>query len=47
MNTNVDFNPGGDNPLKGGFGYPLKGGGEKLEARSEKGRSKRVFVRSG
>jgi len=35
MYTNVDFIPGGDNPVKGGFGYPLKGGArsEKLEAR--------------
>jgi|JI8StandDraft_2_1071088.scaffolds.fasta_scaffold273723_2 hypothetical protein len=35
MNTNVDFIPGEDNPVKGGFGYPLKGGArsEKLEAR--------------
>ncbi len=36
MNTNVDFIPGGDNPVKGGFGYPLKEGGEgeRREARS-------------
>ena len=27
VNTNVDFIPDEDNPLKGGFGYPLKGGG--------------------
>lgn len=35
MYTNVDFIPGGDNPVKGGFGYPLKQGArsEKLEAR--------------
>jgi len=26
MYTNVDFIPGGDNPVKGGFGYPLKEG---------------------
>ncbi len=33
MYTNVDFIPGGDNPLKGGFGIPLKEGGERREAR--------------
>jgi len=46
MNTKLHFIPGGDNPLKGGFGYPLKEG-ERREARSEKGRSKIAFVRYG
>jgi len=38
MNTKLHIITGGDNPLKGGFGYPLKEGGDggRREARSQK-----------